>query len=76
MMEFIKKLHSIAGLPSTKLVYGAMSFFTFLGVCIYGTICVKENKKIDDILFFLSLMTFSLLGLSSVDLFNLRKKST
>ena len=73
MLKILKKLHSIDGKPSTKLVAGSLCFLAFIAVAIYATIDTADNSKIQPVLF--ALESFSLIsyGISSVDVLNLYK---
>ena len=75
MLKILKKLHSINGKPSTKLVAGSLCFLIFIGVCIYATINTSDNNKIQDVLF--ALESFSLIsyGISSVDVATIYRKN-
>lgn len=73
MFKTIKKLHSIDGKPSTKLVAGSLCFLAFIGVSIYATIDTTDNSKIQPILFALESFSLIAYGISSVDVLNLYK---
>lgn len=73
LSNLMRELFSINGQLSTKLVFGALSFFVLMGIMIYGTLTQQLNNKFDVILFVNAGLTTSLFGISSFDVNSAKK---
>lgn len=72
-LDALKSLHSINGQLNTKLVYGAVTFFCFIIVGIYGVLNHVDNVKFEVVFWGFLILTSSLFGIGSYDLKNIKK---